>query len=89
MVEGADDVCCACPALRDETCVATPGADIEIREMDAETLEYLGVEVGSRVFWQEMKVKVMATPKEWLAAFCERCAWEEACVETKKALGLV
>jgi len=89
VVEGADDICRACPALQEEKCVATPGADIEIREMDAEAAAHLGVEVGSKVLWQEMKAKVMATPKEWLAAFCEGCDWEEVCAETKKALGLV
>lgn len=88
VVEGADDICRACPTLQGEKCVARPGVDIEIREMDAEATAYLGVEVGSKVFWQEMKSKVMAMPKEWLVAFCEGCDWEEVCAEIKKALGL-
>lgn len=86
VVEGADDVAGSCPS-RSQKCVATLGADTEIREMDAEAVEHLGVEAGSKALWQEMKAKVTATPKEWLAAFCEGCGWEGACTETKDGLG--
>ncbi|NHM25886.1 DUF1284 domain-containing protein [Desulfofundulus sp. TPOSR] len=88
IVQGADDICRACPTLQGEKCVAKPGVDAEIREMDAEAAAYLGVEVGSKVLWHEIKAKVMETPKEWLAAFCEGCDWGEVCAEKKKALGL-
>ncbi len=89
VVEGADDICRACPTVREGKCVATPGADKKIRKMDAEAAARLGVEVGSKVRWHDVKAKVMATPKEWLAAFCEECDWEETCAEVKTALGLV
>ncbi len=89
VVEGADDICRACPTLQGEKCVARPGVDAEIREMDAEAAAHLGVEVGSKVLWHEIKAKVMTTSKEWLAAFCEGCDWGEVCAEKKKVLGLV
>lgn len=89
VVEGADDICWACPTLQGEKCVARPGVDAEIREMDAEAAAHLGVEVGSKVLWHEIKAKVMAMSKEWLAAFCEGCDWGEIYAEKEKVLGLV
>lgn len=89
VVEGADDICRVCPKLQGEKCIAEPGVDAEIREMDAEAVVYLGVEVGSKVLWQDIKAKVMAMSKEWLAAFCEGCEWGEVCAEKKKAFKLV
>ncbi|MDQ0285835.1 hypothetical protein J2Z49_000940 [Desulfofundulus luciae] len=88
VVEGADDICRTCPALQGEKCAAKPGADAEIREMDAEAATHLGIEVGSKVLWQEIKAKLLATPKEWVTAFCEGCDWGEVCAGKKKALGL-
>lgn len=72
VVEGNDDICRASPTLQGEKCVAKSGMDAEIRRMDAETAAYLGDEVGSKVLWEEIKAKVMETPKEWLAVFCEQ-----------------
>jgi hypothetical protein len=89
VVEGADDVCRACPALKGDECVAKPGVDAEIREMDKEAASHLGVKVGERVRWQEVSPKVAATPKDWFAGFCAGCDWEKACVERKSALGLI
>lgn len=88
IVEGADDICRFCPTLQGGKCVSKPGADAEIREMDAEAAAHFGVEVGTKVLWQEIKAKVLETPKEWLAAFCEECEWEEVCAKIKKSLGL-
>jgi len=88
VVECADDVCRACPTLQGEKCVAKPGMDVEIRKIDAKATKRLGVEVGSRVLWQEIKAKVMSTPKEWLETFCKGCDWEKVCAEKKKVLGL-
>ena len=85
----ADDICRACPTLQGEKCVAKPGMDAEIRQMDAEATLRLNVDVGSKVFWREIKTKMMAAPKEWLAAFCRGCLWEKVCAEKKKSLGLI
>lgn len=88
LVEGADDVCRACPALKDGRCASKPDAEAEIREMDVEAAAHLGISAGERVHWRDLKVKVGATPKEWFAAFCAGCDWEKACVERKRGLGL-
>jgi hypothetical protein len=88
VVEGADDVCRACPALQGERCAAKPDMDAQIREMDREAAAHLGLGVGARVLWEDVKAKVASTPGEWLAAFCEGCDWEKVCAEGKKALGL-
>jgi hypothetical protein len=87
VVEGADDICQACPTLQGEKCVAKPGVDIEIREMDAEATAHLGIGIGTKVFWQEVKAKAMTTSKKWLAVFCEGCDWEDVCAEKKKMFG--
>jgi len=88
MVDGADDICRACPTVRGDECVATPGVDAEIRTMDVEAAAHLGVKTGSHLLWEEVKNKVIKTSKDWLAAFCEGCGWREACDAKKKALGL-
>lgn len=88
VVEGADDICRACPTLKGKECVAKPGVDVEIREMDAEAVAYLGVDVNSKVRWKEIKVKVIALSRKWLVAFCEGCEWEKVCTEKKKVLEL-
>ncbi|MBE0467384.1 MAG: DUF1284 domain-containing protein [Candidatus Desulforudis sp.] len=89
VVEGADDICRACPTLRGGKCVSAPEADTEIRKMDGQAAAHLGVPAGSKVLWQDIQAQVTATPGEWLAAFCEDCQWEEVCAEIKARLGLV
>jgi len=85
--ESADDICRACPMLLgnlEKKCVAKPGADVKNKKRDAEAVVHLGVEVGSKVLWQEIKTKVIATSKEWLAVFCEGCDWEKVCAQARK-----
>ncbi|MBE3585486.1 DUF1284 domain-containing protein [Desulfofundulus thermocisternus] len=89
VVSGPDDICRSCPTLRDKECVSWPGADAEIRQMDAQAMGYLGVKTGSKVRWQDIKARVMAVSREWLASFCKGCGWEEVCIEKKKNWGLV
>ena len=89
VVSGADDICSACPALRGDECVSAPGADAEIRKMDARALDFLGIKTGSSVCWEEVARLVLKAPAAWLSSFCEGCAWWEACYPKKKALGLV
>lgn len=86
VVEGADEICRVCPTLQGEKCVSKPGADAKIREMDAKAAAHLGVEIGSKVLWQEIKTKVMEAPKEWLAAFCKGCDWGEVCAGEKQKM---
>jgi len=88
VVEGADDICRACPTVQDGKCMAVPGADEKIRKMDAEAAAYLGVAFRSKVRWPDVKAEVMAAPKEWLAAFCAGCDWKGTCAEVKATLGL-
>jgi len=88
VVEGADDVCRACPALQGEKCAAKPDMDAQIREMDRRAAAHLGVRVGARIAWPDVRARVAATPKEWFAAFCEGCDWTGVCAEGKRALGL-
>lgn len=79
VVSGADDVCRACLSLQGDKCVAKPGMDAKIREMDAEAVAHLGVEVGAKVYWRQITAKVMVPSKGWMAGFCEGCDWEKVC----------
>ncbi len=79
VVEGADDICRVCPTLQGEKCVAKPGVDAEIRDIDAQATAYLTVGIGAKVLWQDIKTKVAEAPKEWLTVFCGGCDWKQVC----------
>ncbi|MEW6770734.1 MAG: DUF1284 domain-containing protein [Bacillota bacterium] len=90
VVEGADDVCRACPSLEDGQCASKPaGGETNIRPLDKKVADHLGMNTGDRVFWKDVSAKVSATPREWLEAFCAGCNWQKACAERKNALGLI
>ncbi|MEW6446477.1 MAG: DUF1284 domain-containing protein [Bacillota bacterium] len=90
LVEGPDDVCRTCASLHDGRCTSEPaGGEAKIRPLDSKAADRLGVGIGERVFWREITARVSATPKGWLAAFCEGCRWEDACLEGKKKLGVL
>lgn len=83
VVEGPDDICRACPSLKEDRCNHKNGADLEISNLDNIAIKFLGVAKGEKVIWSNIKNKIKLAPKEWLAAFCEGCDWENVCNRTR------
>lgn len=79
IISGADDICQACPYLKEERCGHKEEADEEIRELDQTALDFLAVNPGDQVSWQYLQEKVMAAPKSWLDSFCAGCDWFDLC----------
>ena len=80
VVDGADDVCAACPTLgRDGRCEHQPEADADIRALDALALELLGARAGDVVRLGEPALSGEAAAR-WLAEACVGCEWEIVCV---------
>ncbi len=88
VIPGADDVCAWCPTLKNGVCANESGGEAAIRELDQKALAHLGLAVGSRARWGEVREKLLTTAPEWLGAFCAGCEWERVCAGRKKALGL-
>jgi hypothetical protein len=76
---GADDICRACPSLKDNACHHKKGADSEFKELDRTALTFFNLTTGKTILWSEIKKKITATPKGWFASFCEGCDWEDIC----------
>jgi len=79
VIEGLDDLCARCPMLAGDACAY----EDEVREMDVEALEALGLEVGARVRMAEVREKLKGLA-DWLAGFCEGCEFKEACGPEKE-----
>ncbi len=79
--QGADDVCRACPYLRDEKCMYDEHSDVEIRVMDEVALELLREAPGTEREWHLIKERVLEIFPLWLERYCKKCTWEKACEE--------
>lgn len=85
VVEGADDVCRACPSLQAGKCASKPDAEQEVRKLDRMAMDRLGIEVGGKVLWRDVKTVIYATTNEWFAAYCRGCEWERVCIPRRVA----
>jgi len=83
VVGGADDVCRACPSLKEDKCTHKNSADLEISNLDNIAIKFLNVAKGEKLTWSSIKNKVNLVPKEWLTAFCKGCDWENVCKRTR------
>ncbi len=81
ITQGADDVCRACPCLKDEKCMHDEQSDEEIQEMDAFALKLLNEAPGSEAEWHLLKERVLEIFPLWLERYCKKCSWEKACEE--------
>lgn len=79
VVSGADDVCQACPYLKDSRCCHKEGADEEVHALDRAALDFHQITPGDRVLWPDLSEKVMKTSKEWFDSFCSGCDWFDLC----------
>lgn len=79
VVEGADDVCRACPHLMENCCAHKPDSEREVRRLDELALNLLSVDTGQKVKWQEISLKVLKAPARWFFLYCCGCDWESLC----------
>lgn len=82
VVAGADDVCRLCPYLTGDRCMHKDDADAEIKKLDNMAINYLGVSIGGKVKWGEIKNKVNFASKKFFSAFCDGCDWERVCTRS-------
>ena len=75
----ADDVCAACYHFKEGRCMQSDNADEAIREMDAKSLELLGLSVSDRVSWKVLKDKIPGIFPEWYSLYCADCDWRDVC----------
>ncbi len=79
VVIGPDDVCAACPALKDGHCAQEPDSEEAIRVLDALALEMLELDAGEEFEWGAATLSVQRVLERWRALACGGCEWEEAC----------
>lgn len=80
VVAGPDEVCRACPFLKEEQCTHPETSEAEIRAMDRAALEILDLAPGSRLKWPEKAPENLRKGfRNWARDFCEECSWRAAC----------
>lgn len=79
ITDGADDVCKACPYLKDNRCEYDEYAEDEVREMDQRALEILGLERDSIVPWDELRKRIPEIFSLWYPNYCHDCDWNRVC----------
>ncbi|MFA5352819.1 MAG: DUF1284 domain-containing protein [Thermodesulfovibrionales bacterium] len=79
VASGPDDICLSCLHLREGLCMATPGAEQEIREMDRKALELLDLTPGMRAGWAAIEDRIPALFRLWYDCFCRDCGWRGSC----------
>lgn len=80
VIEGPDEVCRACPFLKEDQCRHPETSDAEIREMDRVALEILNLSPGGTVRWQKQKPdRLREGFWRWAENFCRDCSWRAAC----------
>lgn len=79
LVEGPDDVCAACPSLRDGACASESGGEEHIRSLDSLANELLGVTPGMLLDFAETRTRLPAILDRWRASACETCGFQTVC----------
>ena len=83
LVEGADDVCAACPNVApDGTCIDPGTGEEQIRQIDALACEVLGIETGMQLSLEDAR-ELLASHAigagRWRFEACVGCEWEDVC----------
>jgi uncharacterized protein len=90
LVEGADDVCAACPGLAsDGLCVDPNAGEPEVRHLDALAFDVLGVEPGAQLSLTEARSRLADNAigaGRWRSDACAGCTWELICESGWNAL---
>ncbi len=77
LVDGADDICAACPKLAPGDCGAGDPGLADPAAIDARVLDCLGLDVGGVYSFGSLveAVRTRIAPQA-LSAICRGCAWE-------------
>jgi uncharacterized protein len=90
LVEGADDVCSACPGLAsDSLCADLDAGEPEVRRLDALAFRVLGVDPGDRLSLADARARLAENAVgagQWRSDACDGCAWEHICESGWNAL---
>jgi len=86
LVEGADDVCDACPSLRDGICTNEPGGEVEMRRLDALAMALLGVDPGAELAFADVYRSLPCALSVWRSRACAGCRFESLCADKVDAL---
>jgi hypothetical protein len=83
LVEGADDVCAACPGLAtDGSCIDPSAGETEVRRIDRLAWAVLGVKPGAGLSLAEARERLSAdaiAAGRWRFEACSGCGWEDIC----------
>lgn len=79
VVEGADDICAACPYLDEKVCAFNREAEAEVAGMDRLALELLEVSPGESTGWKAVRTGLPAVFGRWYQENCRACRWLGAC----------
>jgi len=79
LVEGPDDVCAACPSLRNGACASESGGEEHIRSLDSLANELLGVTPGMLLDFAETRTRLPAILDRWRVSACETCGFQTVC----------
>jgi hypothetical protein len=83
LVDGADDVCAACPGLaEDGTCSDPQAGEDEVEALDALALEALAAKPGDELSLAHARERLAANPAavaRWRQEACEDCGWRLVC----------
>lgn len=79
ITSGPDDVCAACPSLKDSACGYKDGAEEEINYLDSTALDLLLRSPGDTINSEDIRKLVPSIFKRWYIMICRECGWLGAC----------
>ncbi len=78
VVDGIDEICKTCP-YNVGICTYSDNSEKKVRELDKLALNLLGLKIGSKVRWKDLKVRIPQIIIEWRAFACKNCNWKVVC----------
>lgn len=76
---GVDDVCNACPSLKDSLCQYKIDAEKEIRHLDETALGLLDLSPGETITWKKLQERIPVIFRRWSRMICRECGWFGTC----------
>jgi hypothetical protein len=75
----ADDVCRACPYLREDICCYAEDSEARIAKLDRLAIELLKLPLDLKISWGEVKERIQVVLPEWRKHACAKCDWQRVC----------
>lgn len=81
VTDGPDDICAACPHLRDGRCTWDEAGEESVREHDAALLAAFGIGDGDLTAIRDVAERVATDAGVWavVARYCRPCPWVSDC----------